>query len=544
MDIQKNDHYEIEITGVTSEGNGVGHIGDYAVFVPDTARGERCLIKLVQNRSSYGFGKLLQVIEPSPNRIDADCDAYPQCGGCTYRHITYSEECAIKEQMVRDVFSRIGRIKTPVQPIVSSKRQIAYRNKAQYPFGVDREGKTICGFYARRSHRIVTCSNCALHPPLFEQIRRTVCDLVERNHIPVYDERSHSGILRHLYLRIGEKTGEVMVCFVSAKKQPKRFIPLAEALAKTFHQIKSIVLNVNEEKTNVILGKECFVLYGKETIVDVLGGLKFHLSPLSFYQVNRDQAEILYETALACASLTPNDTLLDLYCGAGTIGLCAAAHVKRVIGVEIVSDAIKNAERNAKENGIKNASFFCADASAAASRFAAEGVRPDVVLVDPPRKGLDEKVIQAIGRMAPERVVMVSCNPATAARDASFLQREGYAVQKIVPIDMFPRTAHVETVVLLSKLNTKQHVEVELNLDELDLTAAESKATYDEIKAYVLEKHGLKVSSLYISQVKRKCGLDVGQNYNLSKKENAKVPQCPPEKEAAIMEALKHFQMI
>ena len=298
---------------------------------------------------------------------------------------------------------------------------------------------------------VIELSHAATVPPLFEQIRRTVCDLVERNHIPVYDERSHSGILRHLYLRIGEKTGEVMVCFVSAKKQPKRFIPLAEALAKTFHQIKSIVLNVNEEKTNVILGKECFVLYGKETIVDVLGGLKFHLSPLSFYQVNRDQAEILYETALACASLTPNDTLLDLYCGAGTIGLCAAAHVKRVIGVEIVSDAIKNAERNAKENGIKNASFFCADASAAASRFAAEGVRPDVVLVDPPRKGLDEKVIQAIGRMAPERVVMVSCNPATAARDASLLQREGYAVQKIVPIDMFPRTAHVETVVLLSR---------------------------------------------------------------------------------------------
>ncbi len=253
----------------------------------------------------------------------------------------------------------------------------------------------------------------------------------------------------------------------------------------------------------------------------------------------------MYETALACASLTPNDTLLDLYCGAGTIGLCAAAHVKRVIGVEIVSDAIKNAERNAKENGIKNASFFCADASAAASRFAAEGVRPDVVLVDPPRKGLDEKVIQAIGRMAPERVVMVSCNPATAARDASFLQREGYAVQKIVPIDMFPRTAHVETVVLLSKgeIDSKK-VRVEFSLEDMDMSGFQKGATYEQIKAYVLEKFELKVSSLYISQIKRKCGLDVGQNYNLSKKENAKVPKCPPEKEAAIMDALKYFQMI
>lgn len=544
MEILKNHEYEIEITGITSEGNGVGRIGDYAVFIPDTAVGERCLIKLVQKRSSYGFGKLLRVLTPSSDRIASDCAAFPQCGGCMYRHITYAAECVVKEQAVRDVFSRIGHIDAPVLPIIGSARQTAYRNKAQYPFGVDKAGNLTCGFYARRSHRIVPCESCALHPTLFEQIRRAVCRLVQERRIPVYDEQSHKGILRHLYLRMGEKTEEMMVCFVVAKRQPERFISLAKALAGQFPQIKSVVLNVNPEKTNVILGTECIPIYGSGTITDVLCGVKISLSPLSFYQVNHDQAEILYETALDRASLTPDDTLLDLYCGAGAIGLSAAHRVKRLIGVEIVPEAVENAKRNAAENGIKNAEFFCADAGAAAVHFAKEGIRPDVIVVDPPRKGLDENVIRAIRKMAPERLIMVSCNPATAARDTALLKEQGYAVEKIIPVDMFPRTAHVETVVLLSKLNTKQHIEVELNLDELDLTAAESKATYEEIREYVLEHTGLKVSHLYIAQVKQKYGIIERENYNKPKSENSRQPKCPPEKEAAITEALKHFGMI
>lgn len=451
MNLQKNFDYEIAITGITNEGNGVGRIGDYAVFVPDTAIGDFCRIKLVKKNRTYGFGKLIEVIEPSDDRIASDCAVFPQCGGCVYRHIAYAAECSVKEQLVRDAFLRIGRIDAPVQPIIGSSRQTAYRNKAQYPFGLDRKGNAVCGFYARRSHRIVPCDSCALHPPLFEQIRCAVWELVLEKHIPIYNEQNHKGLLRHLYLRIGERTGEVMVCFVGAKRQPEQFTPIAKALVSRFPQIKSVVLNVNPEQTNVILGAECITIYGNDTISDILCGVKIRLSPLSFYQVNRDQAEILYKTALDCASLDSDDTLLDLYCGAGTIGLSAAHRIKKLIGVEIVPEAIENAKRNAAENGIKNAEFFCADAGTAAARFAEEGIRPDVIMVDPPRKGLDENVIQAIGRMAPEKLVMVSCNPATAARDAALLKEKGYEVKKIIPVDMFPRTAHVECVVEMSR---------------------------------------------------------------------------------------------
>ena len=305
-----------------------------------------------------------------------------------------------------------------------------------------------------------------------------------------------------------------------------------------------IVLNTNTRDTNVVLGDTYRTLWGEDALEDTLCGLTFRLSIPAFYQVNRAQAERLYGKAAELAGLTGRETVLDLYCGAGTITLCLAKHAQRVIGGEIVPEAIDNARENARRNGVANAEFFCGDAGEIAAHLASEDLRPDVVVVDPPRKGLGEEVIAAVAGMAPERVVYVSCDPATLARDVKRFSALGYAAARAVAVDMFPRTRHVETVVLLSKLNTKQHIEVELNLDELDLTAAESKATYDEIKAYVLEKYGLKVSSLYISQVKRKCGLEVGQNYNLSKKEDAKVPQCPPEKEAAIMEALRHFQMI
>lgn len=292
------------------------------------------------------------------------------------------------------------------------------------------------------------------------------------------------------------------------------------------------------------MGRQCRTLWGESTLADTLCGVPVQLSPLSFYQVNTLGAERLYGEVARMAQLASGNTLLDLYCGAGTIGLSMAAACGQLVGVEIVPEAVENARANAARMGAQNVRFLCADAASAAQQLLAEGLRPDVVVLDPPRKGCDEATLSAVATMAPRRVVMVSCNAATAARDAAWLAAHGYAPQAVRPVDMFPRTRHVETVVLLSKLNAKQHIEVELNLDELDLTSAESKATYDEIKAYVLEKYGLKVSSLYISQVKRKCGLDVGQNYNLSKKEDAKVPQCPPEKKTAIMEALKHFQMI
>ena len=318
-------------------------------------------------------------------------------------------------------------------------------------------------------------------------------------------------------------------------------------LREQFPAIATILLNVNAKNTNVILGSETHPLYGPGYLEDTLCGVPVRLGPLSFYQVNTLAAEQLYGIAAQYAQLTPDDLLLDLYCGMGTIGLSMVDHCRELVGVEIVPEAIESAKANAARMGDAIATksrFFCADAGAAATRLAAEGLRPDVIVLDPPRKGCDEATLSAVVKMNPQRVVYVSCNPATAARDAKWLETQGYRTEKVQPVDLFPRTKHCEAVLLLTKLHVERHIEVDVSMDELDVTAAESKATYDEIKAYVLEKYGLKVSSLYISQVKRKCGLDVGQNYNLPKKEDAKVPQCPPEKEAAIMEALKHFQML
>ena len=308
--------------------------------------------------------------------------------------------------------------------------------------------------------------------------------------------------------------------------------------------LAGISVNVNGEKTNRILGEKTFCVYGREYLKDGLLGLDFHISPESFYQVNHAQAQRLYSCALDMAELKENERALDLYCGTGTITLLLAKRCAHALGNEIIPQAVENARENARRNGIENVSFILGDAGKAAFRLSNAEISPDLIVTDPPRKGMDEKAVLACCRMGPRRIVYISCDPASLARDARLFEEKGYKMTKAKAFDMFPATANVETVVLLSKLNTKQHIEVELNLDELDLTAAESKATYDEIKAYVLEKYGSKVSSLYISQIKRKCGLDVGQNYNLSKKEDAKVPQCPPEKEAAIIEALKHFQMI
>ena len=320
---------------------------------------------------------------------------------------------------------------------------------------------------------------------------------------------------------------------------------LVKQLRECVRGLKSVIINSNRENTNVILGKKCRTVWGSDTIKDTLCGLTFHISPLSFYQVNRVQTEKLYAIAKEYAGLTGEEILLDLYCGTGTIGLSMAHQAKKLIGVEVIEAAVDNARKNAQVNGIENAEFICGDAANAAEMLEQQGLRPNVIVIDPPRKGCDQSLIKTISRMAPDRVVYVSCDPATLARDLKWFTEEGYMPQEVTPVDMFPRTAHVETVVLLSKgeIDSKK-VRVEFSLEDMDMSGFQKGATYEQIKAYVLEKFELKVSSLYISQIKRKCGLDVGQNYNLSKKENAKVPKCPPEKEAAIMDALKYFQMI
>ena len=543
--IRKNDIFEADITAMTAEGSGICRAEGMAVFVPGTAVGDRCAVRIVKVLRKYAFGRLEKLLAPSPDRIAPDCPVAAQCGGCVYRHIRYEAELQIKTQRVRDALERIGGLQDfQMEPILAAPDRCRYRNKCQLPIGLSKDGALQLGFYAVNSHRIVNTESCLLQPEAFDRAAAAFRRWYAVSGESVYDEASHSGVLRHLYMRRGEMSGEMMVCVVANGAALHEEALLVEMLREAVPEITGVLLNINREKTNVVLGKTCRTLWGKDTITDTLCGLAFEIAPHAFYQVNRTQAERLYGKAAEYAGLTGAETLLDLYCGTGTIGLSMAKNAKKLIGAEIVPAAVENARRNAERNAIQNAEFLCADAAEAARILFERGEKPDVIVIDPPRKGCDSALIATIAAMRPKRVVYVSCDPATLARDLKLFGESGYKTETVTPADMFPGTAHVETVVLLSKLNTKQHVEVELNLDELDLTAAESKATYDEIKAYVLEKHGLKVSSLYISQVKRKCGLDVGQNYNLSKKENAKVPQCPPEKEAAIMEALKHFQMI
>ena len=548
MPLQKNQILTLRIERLSSDGSGVAHSADgETVFVPGTAPGDEARVRIVKDCGRYAFGILDELLTPSPDRVPVDCPVAGPCGGCSLRHLDYTAELRAKQESVLDAFRRIGGLEVPVLDILPSPEVDRYRNKVQFPVGVDKNGVPCIGFYAGRTHRIVPCPDCKLQPGVLNEIGNALCTFFAQQSIRPYDEQSGKGLVRHIFLRRGAHSGQIMVCLVCTRAKLPHAEQLCAALREQFPAISTVLLNVNAKNTNVILGRENHILYGPGYIEDTLCGVPVRLGPLSFYQVNTLAAERLYGVAAQYAQLTPDDTLLDLYCGMGTIGLSMADQCQELIGVEIVPEAIESAKANAARMGETVAAksrFFCADAGQAATQLAAEGLHPDIVMLDPPRKGCDEATLSAVVRMAPRRVVYVSCNPATAARDAAWLEKNGYHAEKVQPVDLFPRTKHVETVCLLSKLHAKQHIEIDLSMDELDLTAAESKATYDEIKAYVLEKHGLKVSSLYISQVKRKCGLDVGQNYNLSKKEDVKVPQCPPEKEAAIMEALKHFQML
>ena len=548
MPLQKNQVLTLQVERLSSDGSGVAHSPEgETVFIPGAAPGDEARVRIVKDCKRYAFGILDEVLTPSPDRIPVDCAVAGPCGGCSLRHLDYAAELRAKQENVADAFARIGGLDVPVLPIVGSPEIDRYRNKVQFPVGTDKAGRPCIGFYAGRTHRIVPCPDCRLQPGVLNEIGNTLCAFFAEKGIHPYNEETGKGLVRHIFLRRGAHSGQIMVCLVSTRAKLPSAEELCTRLKEAFPDIVTILLNVNAKNTNVILGSETHTLYGQGYIEDTLCGVPVQLGPLSFYQVNTLAAEQLYGIAAEYAQLTPDDLLLDLYCGMGTIGLSMADHCRELVGVEIVPEAIESAKANAARMGAAvsaKSRFFCADAGQAAAQLAAEGLHPDVVMLDPPRKGCDEATLSAVVRMAPRRVVYVSCNPATAARDAAWLEQNGYHAEKVQPVDLFPRTKHVETVVLLSKLKVDHHIEIELKMDELDLTAAESKATYDEIKAYVLNKYGLKVSQLYIAQIKRKCGIIERKNYNVSKKEDAKVPQCPPEKEAAIMDALKHFQMI
>lgn len=545
MEFRKNDLVTLEIEDCGIDGEGIGKADGFTVFVKDAVIGDTVTAKIIKAKKNYGYGRLMEVLKPSPYRVEPKCEFARQCGGCQLQALSYDQQLVFKTNKVKGHLERIGGFTDiPMEPIIGMDELFHYRNKAQFPVGRNKEGKIVTGFYAGRTHNIIENRDCALGVAENKEVLDRVIAHMEKYGIEPYNEVTGKGLVRHVLIRYGYFTKEVMVCLILNGNK----IPKEEQLVKSLCEIPgmtSITINVNKKHSNVILGEEIRLLWGQEYITDRIGDISYQISPLSFYQVNPMQTQKLYAKALEYADLHGQETVWDLYCGIGTISLFLAQKAKFVRGVEIVPAAIENAKENAKLNGLENTEFFVGKAEEVLPReYKKNGVYADVIVVDPPRKGCDETLLETMVEMNPDRIVYVSCDSATLARDLKYLCERGYELRKVCPVDQFGMTVHVETVVLLSQQKPDDTIEIDLDLDELDATSAELKATYQEIKDYVLKESGLKVSSLYISQVKRKCGIEVGENYNLPKSENARVPQCPKEKEDAIKAALKYYAMI
>ena len=561
MPLQKNQVLTLQVERLSSDGSGVAHSPEgETVFIPGAAPGDEARVRIVKDCKRYAFGILDEVLTPSPDRIPVDCAVAGPCGGCSLRHLDYAAELRAKQENVADAFARIGGLDVPVLPIVGSPEIDRYRNKVQFPVGTDKAGRPCIGFYAGRTHRIVPCPDCRLQPGVLNEIGNTLCAFFAEKGIHPYNEETGKGLVRHIFLRRGAHSGQIMVCLVSTRAKLPSAEELCTRLKEAFPDIVTILLNVNAKNTNVILGSETHTLYGQGYIEDTLCGVPVQLGPLSFYQVNTLAAEQLYGIAAEYAQLTSDDLLLDLYCGMGTIGLSMADHCRELVGVEIVPEAIESAKANAARMGAAvsaKSRFFCADAGQAAAQLAAEGLHPDVVMLDPPRKGCDEATLSAVVRMAPRRVVYVSCNPATAARDAAWLEQNGYHAEKVQPVDLFPRTKHVETVVLLShkKADSYIHIDVEFGEGEgkipVDSIAKRAEAykpkekvTYKMIKEYIEAKYGFKVHTAYIAEVKRNLGLPMYDAPNAVEELKQPRKHPTPEKVEAIKDALRYFAVI
>ena len=449
--LEKNGIYEAEVTDYTAEGQGIAHVEGCAVFLPNAVAGERVRLRIEYPRKTWAAGKILEILEKSSHRVNRECPVAKLCGGCDFWHMDYAEETRLKAERVKTCLNRLAGESLAEVPILAAPDCRGYRNKAQYPVSA-KKGRAYAGFYRSGTHQVVENRRCLILPEETDAVKDAVIDYANQFRVSVYDEASHTGLLRHIYVRRGAVSGQILVCLVCNGEKLHRVEALLERLKK-IPGFATLVLSVNTKKGNAVLGDKFVTLYGPGYIEDTLCGLNFRLSPRSFYQVNHDQAQRLYETAIRLAVITKSDTVLDLYCGVGTITLAMAGAAGKVIGVEVIPQAVEDARDNARRNGIENAEFFCGDAGQAALALEAEGVRPDVAVVDPPRKGLNADTIEALSRMAPRRVVYVSCDPATLARDVALLKEKGYALQTVTAADLFPRCAHVETVVLLSRLS-------------------------------------------------------------------------------------------
>ena len=549
--MNKNDLVTVEITDLTSDGEGIGRADAFPLFIKDACVGDLAECRVMKLKKTYGYARLIRILRPSPDRTEPLCPMARACGGCQLQQMNYNAELRFKTNKVRQNLKRIGGLDPDEQgflfkPCIGMKDPWRYRNKAQVPFGLSGNGQILAGFYAAHSHDIIDCEDCLLTFPEAAECIRAVKDWMQRFRILPYDEAKHTGLIRHVLVRKGFATGQLMVCVIQNSKKLPDYAALADALKK-IPGFTTLAANINETTGNVILGDRTVTLYGPGYIEDTIGSTRFRISPESFYQVNPQQTQVLYEKALEYAGLTGTETVWDLYCGIGTISLFLARKAARVYGVEIVPRAIHDARENAALNGLSNTEFFTGKAEEILPAWYKENPdkKVDVIVVDPPRKGCDAACLDTILRIQPDRVVYVSCDSATLARDLRILTEGGYRLREVQPVDQFGHTVHVETVCLVSKLSgAKSHLTVKVEMDEMDLTAAESKATYDEIRDWVQENYGVHVTNLNIAKTKQKCGIIECINYNLPKSENSKSPGTPKEKENAIIDAFKHFQMI
>ncbi|HEL0015203.1 RNA methyltransferase [Streptococcus equi subsp. equi] len=542
--LSKNDIVQVEISDLSHDGLGIAKHEGFVFFVENALPGEIIQMRVLKVNKNSGFGKVETYLTTSPMRQKKLDVTYLRTGIADLGHLLYSQQLLFKQKQVQDSLYKIAGISNvEVKETIGMEYPYAYRNKAQIP--VRRvNGQLETGFFRKHSHELVPISDFYIQDKEIDRLIAFTRDLLRRFDIKPYDEKEQSGLIRHLVVRRGHYSGEIMLVLVTTRPKIFRINQMIDSLVAEFPAITSILQNINDKPTNVIFGKAFTRLYGKETITDTILGNQYCISAQSFYQVNTTMAEKLYQTAIDFSELTADDVVIDAYSGIGTIGLSFAKEVKAVYGVEVIEAAVRDAEKNAALNGITNAYYVADSAENAMANWCQEGIKPTVIIVDPPRKGLTESFIKASAAMQPDKITYISCNPATMARDIKRYEELGYKLQKVQPVDLFPMTHHVETVALLSKLDVDKHISVKIELDELDLTSAESKATYAQIKEYILEKFGLKVSALYIAQIKKKCGIELRENYNKSKKEKQVIPQCTPEKEEAIMDALRHFKMI
>ncbi|HHG8234938.1 TPA: 23S rRNA (uracil(1939)-C(5))-methyltransferase RlmD [Streptococcus pneumoniae] len=542
--LKKNDIVEVEIVDLTHEGAGVAKVDGLVFFVENALPSEKILMRVLKVNKKIGFGKVEKYLVQSPHR-NQDLDlADLRSGIADLGHLSYPEQLKFKTKQVKDSLYKIAGIAdVEVAETLGMEHPVKYRNKAQVP--VRRvNGVLETGFFRKNSHNLMPLEDFFIQDPVIDQVVVALRDLLRRFDLKPYDEKEQSGLIRNLVVRRGHYSGQIMVVLVTTRPKVFRVDQLIEQVIKQFPEIVSVMQNINDQNTNAIFGKEWRTLYGQDYITDQMLGNDFQIAGPAFYQVNTEMAEKLYQTAIDFAELKKDDVVIDAYSGIGTIGLSVAKHVKEVYGVELIPEAVENSKKNAQLNNISNAHYVCDTAENAMKNWLKDGIQPTVILVDPPRKGLTESFIKASAQTGADRIAYISCNVATMARDIKLYQELGYELKKVQPVDLFPQTHHVETVALLSKLDVDKHISVEIELDEMNLTSAESKATYAQIKEYVWNKFELKVSTLYIAQIKKKCGIELREHYNKSKKDKQIIPQCTPEKEEAIMDALRHFKMI